>query len=136
MGMKKKDQPVAEKIVQLKKENPNLTTREIGKLVERSHSRVVQILKQYNIEKQKVEDFKEHQEEILLGVQGRILESIDDEALQKASLSQKMVGYGIAFDKMRLLENKSTQNLTLAQIVVKVDREIMEKIEKSKNSPD
>jgi len=43
----------------------------------------------------------------------RLLESLEDDDFSKATLSQKAVAFGIFVDKQRLLDEKSTSNVSL-----------------------
>ena len=57
------------------------------------------------------------QVELWKGVETRILQSISFDDVLKSSLYQKMTSAGIAFDKRRLLEGRSTQNISIQQRV-------------------
>ena len=46
------------------------------------------------------------------------------ETVQKASFSQRMVGTGIAIDKMRLLQDKSTANVSVRSTLDDIDKQI------------
>jgi hypothetical protein len=51
-----------------------------------------------------------------------ILNSINEEKIARANLSQLTIGYGTLFDKRRLLVDKSTQNISsIIKIVEEID---------------
>ena len=104
-----------EEIIRLKKENPALPTRAIGELTKCDHSHVVRVLNRYSIDQGETQDYKANMADILLGFQHRILRSITDEEIKKASLQVKFMGFGIAYDKYRLETNQSTGNLSVIQ---------------------
>lgn len=116
-------------IVRLKVTNPNLSSRQIGKIVNRDHSNVVKCLKKYGIDNKRVETYKLYRAEILAGIQEKIAESImnDEESLKHASLLQKITGLGILHDKERLQRGQSTHNISMAKVVEMVDKELSDK---------
>ena len=64
-------------------------------------------------------EIKEIQEELADAYEGlsrRILESITQEDIQKLNAYQRMIAAGIATDKMRLLRNESTENISMAKV--------------------
>jgi hypothetical protein len=64
-------------------------------------------------------DIKDIQEELAdsyEGVARRMIDSISDEDILKINAYQRMVSSGIATDKMRLLRNESTENLSIREM--------------------
>jgi hypothetical protein len=106
-------------IVKAKQENPNLTTREIGKLVDCNHSNVIRVLQRYNIERNIVEEFKENRADLLAGLQEKVVKSVTVEDIQKAGIRDRMVVLGILHDHERLERGQSTQNVTHLHAVVR-----------------
>ena len=93
-------------IIACKTDNPDQTMREIAEQCDTSHSYVSEILHKYKLIKKTIDDFREYQADILLGVKERIISSISDEDLQKASLQQKLTSLGIAHDKEQELRGR------------------------------
>lgn len=98
----KKQAIIAHKVV-----NPNMSERAIAKLTDSSNARVHEVLAKYNLNHSDIQDFKENQTDILRGLQSKILSCITSEDIQKASLQQKVTGYGILADKLRDLSGES-----------------------------
>lgn len=115
--------PKTIEMVEMKLRNPAMTTREIGKVVGRSHTSVYRALKRYGISTGKVKDYKEHRSKILAGYQERILRSIDEESLEKASLKDKIISMSILYDKEALEEGRATANVSFAGIVGLIEKE-------------
>jgi len=65
-------------------------------------------------DKGELEAFKEYRADILASLQAKVVKSITDDDLQKASLSQKAVGIGVFYDKERLERGQSTGNIAVA----------------------
>ena len=61
--------------------------------------------------------YKKDRADIFAAYQMMILNSIRPKDLQKASLSQKMLGFGICYDKERLERGQSTENIAYADMV-------------------
>tara|TARA_Y100000310_G_scaffold182236_1_gene182309 strand:+ start:13463 stop:14041 length:579 start_codon:yes stop_codon:yes gene_type:complete len=55
--------------------------------------------------------FKKHEAHVIENIKRRIAESISEKDINKASLLQKLTSFGVLFDKGRLLEGKSTENI-------------------------
>ena len=81
-------------------QHPDLTTREIGRLVGCDHSNVVRTLQRYGVELEVVDRFTEQKERIFRGLQEKIVKAITDEEIQKASMMQKFSALGILEDKL------------------------------------
>jgi hypothetical protein len=97
-------------IIKAKQEHPDLTTREIAKMVDCDHSNVVRTLQRYGIDQQATEDFKARRADVFAGLQERILKSITDEAIQKTPAIQLVTAASILYDKERLERGQSTDN--------------------------
>lgn len=119
--------PKTIEMVEMKLRNPAMTTREIGKVVGRSNSSVYRALKRYGIKTGRVKDYKDNRSQILAGYQERILRSIDQESLEKASLKDKVLSMSILYDKEALEEGRATQNVNFAGIVGIIEKEEKEK---------
>jgi hypothetical protein len=116
--------PKKTEIVRLAKINPNLSQEQIGQIVDCDQAYVCRVLKRYGVTQDKTDEFKQLRADVLTGVQSKIIESIADDDLSKVSLRDKVVSFGILYDKERLERGLSTQNVELAEIVQIVDKEI------------
>jgi hypothetical protein len=101
----------ANKIIELKQDNPALTTREIATLTECDHSNVVRVLQRYGIVQEEVNEYKNKRADILAGLQHRLLSSITDADVQKAPLGSRVLAACQIYDKERLERGQSTENI-------------------------
>jgi hypothetical protein len=72
---------------------------------------VHQVLERYGIEPNTLESYKQHRADILAGKQEAILSSIDTEAIKGMPVGQRIMSYGILYDKERLERGQSTENV-------------------------
>jgi hypothetical protein len=119
---------IVKEVIRLKTQNPNMTMVEIGKIVGRDKSTILRTLQRYNVDRKKLESFKDYRADLLAGVQDKMLESIANEDFDKVSLRDKTVSFGIIYDKERLERGLSTQNTALSALVEKTDKEYRQKI--------
>jgi len=91
-----------------------LSAVDIGRIVGCSDSNVRQRLSEAGYPIIKAKHFKEHEATIINLKRKEILESISETDKKKASLMQKVTSYGILFDKQRVLEDKSTENIAFS----------------------
>ncbi|MBQ09307.1 MAG: hypothetical protein CMD96_05915 [Gammaproteobacteria bacterium] len=91
-----------------------LSGTDIAKIVGCSDSNVRKRLAEAGYPIQKAKHFKEHEATIIGLKRKEILESISEGDKKKASLMQKVTSYGILFDKQRVLEDKSTENIAFS----------------------
>ena len=96
--------PKKQKILDLKTLNPEANSSEIARQANADVSYTIDVLKRYGLLKQNIDDFTTNRVSILRGLQSRILSSISQEDIQKASLQQKVTAVGIIHDKERELE--------------------------------
>lgn len=97
-------------IIDIATQHPDLSMREIGKMVDCSHVNVIKVLERYGINKNETEDYKAHRGDIQAGIQDRILKSITDADIKAMPVGQRLMGYGILYDKERLERGQSTDN--------------------------
>lgn len=85
-----------------------------------SHSEIAKILgctrecvsrRVQGLELGSLKDYQENEHTILAFHRRRILNSITDNDLKRAGLSQKVIGAGVLLDKERLISGKSTANI-------------------------
>jgi hypothetical protein len=98
-------------ILQTKQEHPNLTTREVAAIAQTDHAHVVRTLQRYGIKKADLDAFKANRGDILAGMQLRLLNSITDADIKKAPMGSRVLAAAQLFDKERLQNDLSTQNL-------------------------
>lgn len=97
-------------IIKAKRDNPNMTTREIAKIANCDHSNVVKTLQRYGIDRVATEDFKSRRADVFAGLQERILKALTDEAIKKTPAIQLVTAASILYDKERLERGQSTDN--------------------------
>lgn len=98
-------------IVKEAKSGRKLSKAEIADKVGCNRNTVAEVLSKYGIKQTELEEYRENQADVLLGLQHRISKSIDDECIQKGTLKDRIVALGIMYDKHRLQTNQSTQNI-------------------------
>jgi hypothetical protein len=70
------------------------------------------------------EEIREMQEELADSYEGlsrRMIDSISDEDIEKLNAYQRTISSGICTDKMRLLRNESTSNISIAAIAANIE---------------
>jgi hypothetical protein len=75
-----------------------------------------------------VEEVWKDKEKDMVKLKGKmdlILEAIDEGTVERAKLVEKTTAYGTLFDKLRLLDNKSTANVGVLAVII---REALEKV--------
>ena len=98
----------------------HLSYRDIGKVLEVDHRTVFEGLRGFTSileQPELIGEFREHEAELLDGVRMELVRSLADDlrvkkGKGKLSGYQKVGMYGILFDKMRLLRNESTANVS------------------------
>jgi len=111
-------------ILTAKAENPALTTRQIAKLANTDHSHVVKTLQRYGVDHGAVESYQKHRADIFDGVCSRLLASVTDSDINKASLMQRMASVGVLYDKMRIergLSDGTSKPLVMIQVAGSVN---------------
>jgi hypothetical protein len=108
----------AEAILTLAATTPATQAR-IAEKVNTTKQNVHQVLERYGIAANRLEDWKKHRADIIAGKAEAILSSIDDDAIKAMPAGQKLMGFGILYDKERLERGQSTVNL--AQLVAHVE---------------
>lgn len=90
-------------------ETKKLSHSQIGKIIGCSAPNVTQRLQRAGITT--LGNYKSNRADVIALVGKQILSSISDEDIKKASLNQKVVSYGILYDKERLERGQSTENV-------------------------
>jgi hypothetical protein len=98
----------------------------IGKLMGCAKQSVFELLNRHGVDLGEVESFRKNRGSILAAKQKMLLDRLTDDDIKKMAARDRVLAFGILFDKERLESGKSTANLSgLIQIAQKVDnREI------------
>lgn len=99
------------RVAKVAKQFPNLPVSAIADKTGVERHTVSQILAKYRIDKTDVDQFRDNQADILMGLQHRICAHITDEDIQKSPFRDKIVALGITIDKYRLVTGESTANI-------------------------
>ena len=86
-----------------------LSTPQIAKLLDCSHVNIVNRLKTVD----SLPAYKRHRSDFLAAQQSKLLNSITDADVKKASMLQRVTAFGILYDKERLERDKSTANISV-----------------------
>ena len=89
------------KILATKKDQPQLTTRQIAKVCDTNHSYVVETLKRYQLNHKSIEEYRRARGDIWLATEAAIMQNITSEDIQKEPMRNKIVAAGICADKIR-----------------------------------
>ena len=104
-------------------ENKNLSLTETANLLGCTKSNIKQRLTNHGIIPGYLKKYKENRADILATYQGIILNSLTPNDLKRAGLSQKIMAYGVLYDKERLERGQSTENIAYADMI-KVNEQI------------
>jgi len=105
-----------------------LTITQAAKRLNCDKSNVSTHLKRNGIVPGYLKSYKQHRADVLANWQYKLLKSITTDDLKSASLSQKVIAYGVMYDKERLERGQSTENIAYADMV-KVNEKIEEKLQ-------
>ncbi len=83
-----------------------------------------------------IQQIKDELADMFEGLAKRLLASITDEDILKINAYQRMLSSGIATDKMRLLRDRSTENIALHLIVEEIERDRRKKLEEQAEGED
>lgn len=114
-----------EMIIELKQRNPEMTLREASKILGCSHVNIVNRLTTHKMRwseitdpTNEIEQYKSKRADLLAAVQQRLLCSVTDEQIKKASMKDKVWCYGVLYDKERLERGKSINDQALYVVLV------------------
>ena len=108
-------------------QNKNLSISDTARLLNSSKSNISTRLSKAGYKPAYLQLYKDHRADILSSYQQLILNSITPEDLKKAGLSQKMMAYGVLYDKERLERGQSTENIAYADMA-KAQAQVQEKL--------
>ena len=116
------DKPVPiETLIEYRKKG--LTYQEIGNLVGRTKQTVQERLKPIIDDIDTIELHKKHRADILALQSRRILKSLTNDDIQKTPAGQRVMMYGILYDKERLERGESTANIASLHADIKAIKE-------------
>jgi hypothetical protein len=87
----------------------------------------------YKIKRGRVEAYKANRGDILAGIQERIIHTLTDADIKKASMLQRVTAAGILYDKERLERGQSTSNQASVESIL---LEIRDRRSGGKNEPE
>lgn len=67
-------------------------------------------------------NFKKNKSDVLEFLQSKLLNSVDSDSIQKSSLLQRTTAFGILYDKQRLEDGKSTDNVNIVDIKLSINQ--------------
>jgi hypothetical protein len=91
--------------------NRGLTPTEIAHYQGCDPSNITRVLQRYGLERTNIDEYISQRPQILAGLQDKILQSITMDDLKRSPVGQRVMMYGILYDKERLETGKSTQNV-------------------------
>lgn len=109
-------------------ETHNLSIPQAAKLLGCSERNIYARLEQVGLRPGQLQKYKDHRADILASYQQIILNSFTKEDLKKAGLSQKIMAYGVLYDKERLERGQSTDNIAYMDMV-KARKVIAERVQ-------
>lgn len=113
---------IEEQIIKCNNTLQNPTQQNIADEVGVARQTVADVLTKYSINKGELESYRDNQADIILGLQGRIVENITTEKLQKTSAKDLAICLGIAVEKHHLVTGKSTVNVaSIISIAMKAE---------------
>lgn len=113
-------------IIDLATKHKTMSIREIADTVQCHHTNVLQTLERYGIDKEKAEHYKKHEAEILADARRRLVAiKLTDTAMQKMPDNIAPLWFNSLFNNQRLLEDKSTQNVSMSAML----HEVVQKLE-------
>lgn len=98
------------------------TNHQIAEKINTSEALVTQVLERYGLERNTVESYKNHRGDILAGLQDKILQSINEDAIKGMPVGQRVMSYGILYDKERLERGLADTGSKPLVVVVRADR--------------
>jgi len=102
---------IEKKIIECNKTLQHPTQQNVADETGVCRQTVANVLAKYGINKEELEEYRDNQADILLGIGKRISENITEEDVKKAPMRDKLVGLGIVIDKFRLITGQSTSNI-------------------------
>jgi hypothetical protein len=114
-----------EQVVELR--SKGLSMSQIGTIVNADKSSICRILQDYDYDDARVDAHNKHRAEILANLQAKLLISINNDDIKAMAPRDRVVAYGILYDKMRLEMGLSTNNID-AHLMLRNDQTIDSKL--------
>ncbi len=108
-----------EKLIDLRKKG--LSYQQVASIVGCSKINVLNRLKAYCNDIDNLESFKNNRADILAIKQSRLVNSITEAAINKMPVRDRVVSFGILYDKERLERGQSTDNLSIRSLSADLD---------------
>lgn len=105
-----------ESIIELAEKN--LSYSEIGKILGCSKEAICQRLKRHGYTPTRLKEFKKGRADTFALMQNRIVQSINEADIKKASLLQRVTALAVLYDKERLETGQSTSNISIFEHIV------------------
>lgn len=102
-----------QQVLDLLQANPNLTTRQLGKLTDTDHSAIVKCFQRYGISQEHLAAYKTNRADVLAGLQEITAASLTEDDIKKASVRDRTILLGTLYDKERLERGLSTSNAAI-----------------------
>jgi predicted DNA-binding protein YlxM (UPF0122 family) len=112
----------------------NATAPEIADTLKISDQAVYEVLKRYNIIPNNLESYKNHKADILAGIQSNIIETLDKDAIKSMSTRDRVMSYGILFDKEQIARGHSSEGKPLV-IINRISVNVDNSVDKSSSQP-
>jgi hypothetical protein len=94
---------------------------DIAKLCGVTEKELTEVIRKYQLDPTAIQAFKKERGEMLANVQRRIVESIDPEVIERASLRDRATAFNVFHAAERLTEGKSTANLAVEALTMEYD---------------
>jgi|GEM_PF-3382772 len=121
---RKRDGITLEEVVPLREKG--LSYAQIGKLLGVSKQAVHQLFEKSDFDAGTVERFRKSRGSILAEKQRKLLNSIDDSEIKKMAPRDRILGFGILYDKERLETGRSTENVSsFLHLVMEVEEKAL-----------
>jgi hypothetical protein len=105
--------PKQVKILKVKEDHPDLTTREVAALADTDHSHVIKTFQRYGVEHSHIKEFVDNRGKIFSGMQHRLLSSITDDDIKKAPMGSRILAVAQLYDKERIEVGKDQGGINL-----------------------
>ena len=132
---KKSNKKLTEKqqqIIETAIAHPRATYREIAKLCDADVAYTYRTLKNHHVQPHLIEEYKLRRADVLASLQQRIVASITDKDIMKASFAQRILALCQLYDKERLERGLATEHTTLLITTIR-DLQKIRWARKSKN---
>lgn len=106
----------------IKLDNPNITMRQLGKIVGCSPQNIQQAFERHNIDWIRTQSYKQLEAHILTGYKEKLLAGITPEKIEKTGVKDLSVSMGIIDDKLDRLVNKTTAQDLLSEVIEKASK--------------